>query len=180
VNARAVYILRNPLDVAVSYANHMATDLDTAIRRMGDASHGLCLNESRLHIQLRQRLLTWSGHVESWTRQTDIPMHVVRYEDMKLNPMDAFRGIVQFLGIDCPDERIENAVEMSSFSRLKKQEQESGFREKPPNAASFFRKGEMGDWRNHLSAAQRDRLIRDHGRVMREFGYLDENGESVF
>jgi hypothetical protein len=118
--------------------------------------------------------------VESWTRQTDIPMHVVRYEDMKLNPMDAFRGIVRFLGIDCPDERIENAVEMSSFSRLKKQEQQSGFREKPLNAASFFRKGEAGDWRNHLSAAQRDRLIRDHGRVMREFGYLDENGESVF
>ena len=179
-NARAVYILRNPLDVAVSYANHISRDLDTAIRCMGTASYAMCANEGRLHLQLRQRLLTWSGHVESWTGQKDIPTHVVRYEDMKLDPVGTFEGIVRFLGIRCSPQRLLDAIEMSSFSRLKQQEQEGGFYEKPPHMASFFRKGEVGDWRSRLSAPQANRLIADHGRVMRAFGYLDENGESTF
>ena len=179
-NAKAVYILRNPLDVAVSYANHMSKDLDTAIRLMGDASHLMCANRQSLHNQLRQKLLTWSGHVESWTQQRDIPMHLVRYEDMKLDPMSAFAGVVRFLEIDCPDGQIARAVELSGFSKLKALEQENGFKEKPLKMKSFFRKGEIGDWRNHLSEAQRDQLIADHARVMSAFGYLDANGESVF
>jgi hypothetical protein len=178
--ARAVYILRNPLDVAVSYANHMGKDLDTTIAFMGDISHVMCANKGRLFNQLRQRLLTWSGHAESWTRQRDIPTLLIRYEDMKLNPISTFDGIVRFLGIDCSQHRLQDAIEMSSFSRLKKQEQEEGFREKPPNVASFFRKGEVGDWRHHLSEAQKDRLILDHGQVMRQFGYLDENRKTIF
>lgn len=178
--ARAVYVLRNPLDVAVSYANHMAKDLDTTIALMGGVSNVMCSNKGKLHLQLRQRLLSWSGHVESWTRQKEIPMKVVRFEDMKLNPTDTFDGIVRFLGFGCTQQRLQDAIEMSSFSRLKKQEQEEGFKEKPLNAASFFRKGEVGDWRYHLSEAQKDRLIRDHGRVMRQFGYLDEKGKSIY
>lgn len=178
--ARAVYILRNPLDVAVSYANHMGKDLDTTIALMGDMSHVMCANKGRLYNQLRQRLLTWSGHAESWTRQRDIPTLLIRYEDMKRSPIRTFDGIVRFLGIDCSQRRLQDAIEMSSFSRLKKQEQAEGFKEKPPNAPCFFRKGEVGDWRYHLSEVQRDRLIRDHGRVMRQFGYLDENGKSIF
>jgi hypothetical protein len=179
-NARAIYILRNPLDVAVSYANHMSKDLDTAIRLMGDKSHAMCGNRHSLNIQLRQRLLTWSGHVESWTEQRDIPMHLIRYEDMKLDPMSAFTGVVRFLEIACSEGQIARAVELSGFSKLKALEQENGFHEKPLKVKSFFRKGEVGDWRNHLSEAQRDRLIADHGQVMRAFGYLDANGKSVF
>ena len=34
--SRAIYLIRNPLDVAVAFANHNSRDLDTIIRQMAD------------------------------------------------------------------------------------------------------------------------------------------------
>ena len=64
VKARAVYIIRNPLDVAVSFANHLSLDLDKTIEIMGDADYAFCDNTKLLENQLRQKLLTWRGHGE--------------------------------------------------------------------------------------------------------------------
>ena len=61
-----IYILRNPLDVAVSLAAHFDCDLDTAIGYM--ATDGLTLSSS-LEVyrhQFPQRISSWSGHVCSW------------------------------------------------------------------------------------------------------------------
>jgi aryl sulfotransferase len=179
-NAKAIYILRNPLDVAVSFANHASKDLDTMVTNMGDATFASCNNKNQLANQLRQQLLTWSAHVESWAQATEIPVHLVRYEDMKLDPIPTFTKAVRFMGLDCSEEQIKKAIEMSDFKKLKAKEEVEGFKERPYKTAAFFRKGEVGDWRNHLSDAQRDRLIADHGEVMRKYGYLNEDGELVY
>jgi hypothetical protein len=180
VNAKALYILRNPLDVAVSFANHSSKDLDTMVKNMGDSTFAFCDNPNRLANQLRQQLLTWSAHVESWAQATEIPVHLVRYEDMKLTPISTFTKAVRFMGLKCSEEQIKTAIELSDFKKLKAEEDERGFREKPTGTKSFFRKGEVGDWRNHLTEAQRDRIIADHEVVMRKFGYLDEEGKPVY
>jgi|WetSurMetagenome_2_1015567.scaffolds.fasta_scaffold00105_38 aryl sulfotransferase len=180
VNARAVYLIRNPLDVAVSFANHSSADIDTIIRGMGNEEYAFCKNRTQLSAQLRQRLLTWSAHVKSWTAALELPVHVIRYEDMRLKPLPTFAEAVRFMGLEYGDKEIEAAVELSDFRRLKAEEEENGFREKIAVARSFFRKGEAGDWRNHLSEAQRDRIIADHGTMMRKFGYLDAEGRPVY
>jgi aryl sulfotransferase len=179
-NAKAIYIMRNPLDVAVSFANHSSKDLDTMVKNMGDATFAFCNNKNRLANQLRQQLLTWSAHVESWAQATEIPVHLVRYEDMKLNPVPTFTAAVRFMGLDCSEEQIEKAIQMSDFKKLKAEEAAKGFKERPYQTVAFFRKGEVGDWRNHLTEAQRDKLIADHGEVMRKYGYLNEDGELVY
>ena len=56
----AIYFLRNPLDVAVSYAHHSDCTYDQSIAWMGDQSHSFCGKPKRLHNQLRQKLLSWS------------------------------------------------------------------------------------------------------------------------
>ncbi len=61
-----LYLIRNPLDVAVSSAHHAKKSLDEMASAMGNARHGFVDKEDRLHCQLRQRILTWSGHVLSW------------------------------------------------------------------------------------------------------------------
>ena len=61
-----------------------------------------------------------------------------------------------------------------------KQEQIKGFQEKPKKMGNFFRKGKVGSWREELSPAQAERIIQDHGKVMRKFGYLAEDGIPVF
>ena len=60
--------------------------------------------------------------------------------------------------------------------RLKAQEQQKGFRERPPQAdQDFFREGRAGQWRDVLTPAQIEQLVRDHGEQMRRFGYLSED-----
>ena len=60
---------------------------------------------------------------------------------------------------------------------MQKLEAEQGFGEKMPGAESFFRKGMVGSWRDELAPEWVDKLIADHGEVMRRFGYLTEGGE---
>jgi len=178
--AKGIYIMRNPLDVAVSFAKHSSRSLDVVIDNMGNEDFCMCKQKAELPIQLRQILLSWSLHAESWTSAKEIPVHVIRYEDMQEKPLETFRKAVEFIGLPCSDVQIEEALRLSSFDTLKKQEKQNGFKEKPSKAASFFREGKVGDWRNHFTEEQRDRIIATHGDTMRKFGYLDDFGKPVY
>lgn len=175
-----LYFLRNPLDVAVSYAHHSGRDADTAIRWMGQGEHCMCGGPRRLSSQLRQRLLTWSGHVLSWIDQGAFPVCVVRYEDMRFDTEATFTRAARFAGLPDDPERVRRAIELSSFEELQRQESEHGFNERMPRADSFFRKGQVGSWRESLSGEQAARIIADHRPVMARFGYLDDDGEPAF
>ncbi|MDD5170347.1 MAG: sulfotransferase domain-containing protein, partial [Syntrophales bacterium] len=176
----ALYFIRNPLDVAVSFAHHNGWDYGTSISRMGDETFAFCRNPYRLHNQLRQKLLTWSGHVLSWMDHAPFPVCLLRYEDMKTQPLETFTRAVRFAGLPHVDGQIRKALEFSSFNVVRQQEEAEGFREKSPVAVHFFRKGKIGAWREELSEEQAQMIIRSHRDVMRRFGYLDEKGEIVF
>jgi hypothetical protein len=171
--AKAVYIVRNPLDVAVSFAHHSVRDPDTIISWMENKNFSFAGEPDRLDSQLRQKLLDWSGHVESWVDCPSIEVHVVRYEDMQTNPVGTFSQAARFAGLAGAEESVRRAVQFSDFRILQKQEEEKGFQEKPPGMASFFRQGKAGGWRDQLTAPQAERIKQVHGRVMRRFGYLD-------
>ena len=170
VTSGAVYIVRNPLDIAASLAHHIDTDIDTAIGIMGREGMETRINEAAIY----EVYGSWSAHVESWTRTGHRAIHVMRYEDMNECPAETFRKLADFLLVDPSDEVLQNAIELSAFTRLSEQEEKSGFQEKPQNKSRFFRKGKSGGWRQELSRAQVERIIADHGPVMRRFGYLPE------
>ena len=166
-----IYIIRNPLDIAISYAHHSRISIDEAIRQMGDPSTAFCSNPLRLHRQLRQRLLTWSSHVQSWIDAPDTNIHVIRYEDMLEKPEEVFSRAATFCGLDSDPVRVARAVSYSSFSEMKKQEQIKRFNETPIEVSSFFRTGKAGDYKDVLKPAHIERIIQDHGIVMARFGY---------
>jgi aryl sulfotransferase len=177
--AGAIYFVRNPLDVAVSNAHHSGTDYDTAIANMADDTLSYCRKVDRLHDQLRQKLLSWSNHVLSWTDRAPFPVCLLRYEDMKVAPLATFARAVRFAGLDYGEVQIEKAIRFSAFDILQQQEETDDFRERSPVANRFFRKGQSGSWREELTAEQVARVVRDHAGVMRRLGYLDEHGEVV-
>jgi hypothetical protein len=179
-NAKAVYIMRNPLDVAVSFANHCSVSLDMAVKSMADKDYAFCGSNRALRNQLRQKLLTWSRHVESWANATELEVHLIRYEDMKLDPLNTFTKAVEFIGLDCSSAQIKEAVGKSDFSILREQEEKLGFKERPEKTTSFFRKGQVGDWKNHLSEEQVQKLVSDHKVTMKKFGYLDREEKLVY
>ncbi len=175
----ALYILRNPLDVALSYANHNHSSIDDAIAHMGDGEHALCRSPKSLPNQARQKLLSWSGHVLSWVDAPGLNCQVLRYEDMQADPVAAFTGAARFLNLPDDPVRIEKAIRFSDFQELARQEAENGFYERPPHIERFFREGKSGDWRDKLTSAQVERIVADHGDVMRRFGYLDADGRPL-
>ncbi|MCC5879141.1 MAG: sulfotransferase domain-containing protein [Idiomarina sp.] len=171
VTRGALYLVRNPLDVCISYANHSSSSIDDAIQRMAKPNHAFCKTQIGQANQLRQWLWRWSDHVRSW-QQAELPVKIVRYEDMKQNPVTTFTEVADFLQLPSQPDAILTALELTKFERLQAKEQASGFREKPVGVNSFFRKGIVGDWQNTLTAEQVDAVVAEHYEVMAELGYL--------
>jgi len=166
----AVYVVRDPRAVAVSLAHYTGQPIDVAIADMDNPEALSGGSTRRLSEHLRQRLLRWSDHVESWLG-APFPVHPVRYEDMQADPNAALGAVAAFLGLPCDRSAIAAAVEAATFSRLQAQERESGFIEKPRRAEAFFREGRADGWRQALSPEQAARIAAAHGAVMRRLGY---------
>lgn len=167
-----IYIVRDPRDVAVSFAHHVSKSIDEAISRMENDKQRMASNTSALNPQLSQYLSSWSLHVESWLDAPDIKLHLMRYEDMVGNPHVAFSEALRFLGIGFGSEKLEQALAACRFDVLQASEQKEGFRERPRRVRSFFRRGVAGGWRDSLTAEQEQRIVARHGMVMRRLGYL--------
>ncbi|WCM28758.1 sulfotransferase domain-containing protein [Sphingomonas sp. QA11] len=169
----AVYIIRNPLDVAVSNAFHDGhADMERAVAKLCDPAMTI---GTRASSQIPQHLGDWSAHVSSWVDQSDIPVLVLRYEDMLADTAGALARVIAFARPETtivPD-RIDQAVRHCQIEALQSAEREHGFREAPRRTTQFFRSGRAGDWLAHLSIAQADRIRSAHLPVMRRFGYAE-------
>jgi len=142
-----VTIVRDPRDVAVSAAFHLA--------RCRNEEHGgeraRCIDDGRLfEPDFRAYVEHWaevagaiSGHAP-----TD-PRLAVRYEDLLEDPRPMLRGLFEGLSIASDDATVERCVEAGRFERL------SGGRPRgQADASSFFRSGTAGGWREWLSPGQ--------------------------
>ncbi len=168
VSSGAIYVVRNPLDVAVSLKHYFDYSYDEAIAYMAANMAGTP-NEPE---NVPQVVSSWSNHVKSWTQEGGRNMLTLRYEDMLTNPQKAFRKVESLLGLKKDVKRLAKAIRFSSFKQLESQESNAGFMEKHENAGRFFRKGKVGQWRDELSEKQIKRLIVDHEEQMRRFKYI--------
>ena len=166
--------MRNPLDVCISWANHCGISLDRSIELMAQ-SQWLAGNRSIGNSQYAQNTLSWSQHVMSWTQQVGIPCLVMRYEDMLAEPERIFGHAVSFLGLEYSRQQVAKALRFCRFDELKRQEQQSGFGEKPDKSKAFFRQGKANAWQGQLSASQIKCLLTSHGDVMRRFNYWPDS-----
>jgi hypothetical protein len=88
VTAGAIYIVRNPLDVAISLAHHFQIPLDRAIEILCDRASVLPASETTVE----QYVASWSRNARSWLNAQGLVLHVTRYEDMRRKPFKAFEG----------------------------------------------------------------------------------------
>lgn len=168
----AIYIVRNPLDVAVSYAYHQGhQDFAKVIQQMNNPAHVMAGGSKS---QLRQKTMGWTGHYRSWHNQTKIPILTIRYEDMIVDTVSCLARMADFIGLDSPNlsEQIKSAVELSRFDKLRAKEEISGFSERPEKAAKFFRSGRVGEGVERLDADLRQKMVEANGPLMHELGYI--------
>jgi hypothetical protein len=175
VTAAAIYILRNPFDVAPSFARHQGVDIDTAIDRMLDED--MVMGTGTGIFELLGR---WDHHVQSWTEAPGLPLHVIRYEDMLAKPGPTARGLLgSFLKMKVDAAKLAYAVKSTSFETLRKQEEDLGFRERPEQMGAFFARGKAGAWRDDLTPAQVGLLREEFLPVLEKWypEYLDDTAE---
>ena len=167
VTAGAVYLVRDPRDVAVSYADHLAVTIDRVIEIMAT---------EHAHTQLDETHVTefpgsWSQNVATWTAPGNDSVHTVRYEDLLCDPETSFAGVLRFLGLTSDEQVFRRALANTSFRQLSRQERTSGFIERSHRQDQFFRAGQSGTWRQVLTDEQSARIVADHGTQMARFGY---------
>ena len=171
VTHSVIHIVRNPLDVAISYSHHSNISIDKSISSL-NKEHSLSASSKHLNPQLRQKMLTWSAHYLSWKNISDNYI-LVKYEDLIENPILEFSRIIEHIYKNVNKEKIVEAVKLSSFQNLKKQEEKGNFKERAINSKAFFRKGKAGSWKEEMSPKQVEEIINKHSKVMKELGYLD-------
>jgi Sulfotransferase domain len=168
VTAGAIYVVRNPLDVAVSYAHHFGLDLDAAVAVLCAAGNRLVTHDQTVGSLLD----SWGRHVTSWSTASGLAAHVVRYEDLLVKPVPSFRAVLAYLKLERSHEELKRAVRFASFKELERQEACDGFVEQALPDRRFFRAGRAGEWRKRLNPAQVERIVEVNGTVMDRYGYL--------
>jgi hypothetical protein len=170
VTLGAVYVVRNPLDVVLSLADHLGFSVDEAITAMSMPGYYAKSAEEEVY----EPWGSWSENIESWTGRKSDTIHVLRYEDLLDNPIKCFRSVTDHLRQNPMPAQLAEAVELSSFSRLSGIEKEADFRERSSHAERFFRVGRAGQWRDQLDDDQIRRMVSAQYRQMNRFGYLTE------
>ena len=99
----------------------------------------------------------WLGFYDAWTLATDV---MVRYEDMLQDPRAVVAGVIDALDIPATEQEI-------TWPR---------FRDLHKQMPRFFRKGQIGRWRDTLSAKQEAQLWAQFGHKMEQLGY--ERGQA--
>jgi hypothetical protein len=168
---RVLYAVRDPRDVAVSYYHYKI--------KTGSIAEGTPM-EAFTQAFIAGRLDEfgpWSAHVGGWTgaRLGDPDFLLLRYEDLRADPLPGAARIAAFLGLDPDPALVERAVARSSFERMRTLEQTQGDQWVTTRATRsdkpFMRSATPGKWRKELPEACARAIEAAFGRTMRAQGY---------
>ena len=175
-----IYIIRDPRDVAISWAKHANLSYDDSISFM--INFNSCIEWAQTNSELPENikpktfLSSWDEHVLSWTKNNlDVPKLVLKYEDLVYKKKEAVKIIVNFfeknfkIKFYSNDKKIANIVESTSFEELRSQESKFGFAE--ASSGVFFRRGEKNQWKNELNVQQIARLENKFRDFINKFSY---------
>ena len=170
----AIYIVRDPRDVLVSYSNFLNKSVDEILKKMisNDSYEGA---ELKSKVYKKSLLGSWSNHYNSWKNYKSREKIIIKYEDMINNTSSTFLKVLTYLKriikIEIDQNKMHNAIEETSFENLRSLEMSEGFKTNP-SKNPFFRKGVVGDWREKLSKDQVEKIESAFKDEMIELGYL--------
>lgn len=166
----AILVVRDPRDVACSYAPFFGVDLPEAVSALARDRGSSLASPARMHTA--QPWGSWSSHGQSWLApDVPFPVHVIRYEDLQADAVATCAPVFAAVGLATSDAELQQAVEQARFDRLASQEAERGFRETSPRTRTFFRKGRTGGWREELPPDLVAAVEADQDETMARFGY---------
>ena len=170
----AIYIVRDPRDVLISYSSYMEKSMDETLKFMLN-KETYEVGEFKKKIYNKTLLGSWSDHYNSWKNYKSREIIIIKYEDMVNSPSSTFLKVLTYLSkiikIDVDHTKMDKAIEETSFKNLKSLEINEGFKTNP-SKNEFFRKGVVGDWREKLNKEQVEKIEKAFEAEMIELGYL--------
>ncbi|XP_021341373.1 sulfotransferase family cytosolic 1B member 1-like [Mizuhopecten yessoensis] len=103
---------------------------------------------------------TWFEHVMSWLdfkkKHPDVPILMVSFEDMKKDLRSCVKKIAEHLGTKQDPDFLDEVTNKCQFSAMLKAKSTNTAEIAIGNDGGnpFYRKGEVGDWKNCLTVAQ--------------------------
>jgi len=93
--------------------------------------------------------------------------HETRYENLHMESELTIRHMLEFLDVDASDKAVELCRKAGAFERLAQ-----GRRPGEEEPSSFFRKGIVGDWKNHFDDGVEQVVMKHSGELLQELGYV--------
>jgi hypothetical protein len=171
--AKIIYVARNPKDVAISTYFHNQSKL---------GYEGTWEEHFQEFLKGDVGCGPYFDHVLPWWQasQKDQRILFMKYEDMKLDLAGNVAKLASFLDLQVDLQLIETVVTLSSLKSMTSNET-TNFDWIPQRAdvPKHFRKGEIGDWRNHFSSEQSQQMDDLFMKKLKHSGLQFDFGDGV-
>ncbi|XP_026385130.1 cytosolic sulfotransferase 15-like [Papaver somniferum] len=165
INCKIVYLCRNPQDTFISM--WMFMNKVRAVVNSKDSSLSIDEAFEFFYEGVSQFGPFWEHVLGYWKESLENPQKVLflMYEDLKKEPKIQLKKLAEFMGYSFSTEEethgvIEDILSLCSFEHLKNLDvNKNGHWNLVANQV-FFRKGEVGDWKNYLTPLMVERLDR--------------------
>mmetsp|Transcript_76188 Transcript_76188/g.153048 ORF Transcript_76188/g.153048 Transcript_76188/m.153048 type:complete len:338 (-) Transcript_76188:203-1216(-) len=150
---RVIYLLRNPKDTVVSWYYFQRMNALYGFTGDFDAFFELFLRGDVAYGCYWHNVLSW------WRLRHRANVLLLTYEEMHADLPAVVLQVAAFLGKDLTAMQVAAIAEHCQFQRMKRNPAtNAALMPKVAGETDFMRKGQVGDWRNHLSEEQSRRM----------------------
>lgn len=177
-----VYIIRDPRNVITSLKNHYELNYNEALNFMMSEKKYLYDYHKTNDYSDFQFISSWEKNYQSWKMQNEIPVKIIRYEDLIEKTFATFEEVLGFINSITKNNdsinkaKLKNAIKSTEFNKLKKIENTEGFDESvlshnKKDKINFFHLGPANDWNNLLPEELKIKLNNSLKNNLLEFNY---------
>ena len=178
-----VYVVRDPRNLITSLKNHYELSYIEALNFMINEKKFIFDYKKRNDYSDFQFISSWEKHFLSWKNQNDFPVTVIRYEDLLDKTYYTFEELINFINnvlkIDkkIDKKKLKNAINSTSFEKLKTLEKNYGFSEAmnskyDKKIIPFFNLGPDNDWKKILDQKFQEKLNVAFEKSLKYFSYF--------
>ncbi|CAC5371701.1 SULT1 [Mytilus coruscus] len=149
---KIIHIIRNPKDVCVSFYYHAKSDPFLDFTGSWDDFFEMWMSDKCPYG-------SWYNYEKEMEQaEKDFPgmIFTCYFEEMKKDDTGEIQRLANFLGIPCTEKTIANIAETTSFNNM--QQNKLDITKVVFGKGFIYRKGEIGDWKNHFTVAQNERF----------------------
>ena len=180
-----IYIVRDPRNVVTSYANHRSMSVDESTNWIIN-NWVLGGNFNSLNFTEKTKVYsgTWATNYKSWKSfKSQGKYLLIKYEDLINKKEEILLQMLKFIyklnkkKLEVDQVKFKNAIESTSFERMKNLEKDAGFFESKINKKtgkkiSFFNLGKKNDWKKLIDPTIKEKVENAFKEEMEELGYL--------